>query len=147
MCVCVCVCVLVAQSCPTSLWLRGLCLPGPSVHGILQARKLEWAASPFSRGSSWFRDRNCSPALQADSLPSELPGKPSTYTVGCTNWHPKYQLLWSHKYCRGSHTEAEDQPGRATLLHLSILCLRSSNLIWIRVSRRKGWSLPTKRTC
>ena len=27
--------------------------PGFSVHGILQAGKLEWAAIPFSRGSSW----------------------------------------------------------------------------------------------
>ena len=37
--------VLVAQSCPT------LCksLPGSSVHGILQARMLEWVAIPFSR--------------------------------------------------------------------------------------------------
>ena len=26
--------------------------PGPSVHGILQARVLEWVAVPFSRGSS-----------------------------------------------------------------------------------------------
>ena len=32
-------------------------LPGSSVHGILQARILEWAAMPFSRGSSWPRDR------------------------------------------------------------------------------------------
>ena len=31
-------------------------LPIPSVHGILQARILEWAAIPFSRGSSWLRD-------------------------------------------------------------------------------------------
>ena len=28
-----------------------------SVHGILQARILEWIAIPFSRGSSWPRDR------------------------------------------------------------------------------------------
>ena len=27
--------------------------PGSSVHGILQARILEWVATPFSRGSSW----------------------------------------------------------------------------------------------
>ena len=27
--------------------------PGPSVHGILQARILEWVAMPSSRGSSW----------------------------------------------------------------------------------------------
>ena len=31
-------------------------LPGSSVHGILQARILEWVAMPFSRGSSWSRD-------------------------------------------------------------------------------------------
>ena len=31
--------------------------PGSSVHGILQARILEWIAIPFSRGSSWPRDQ------------------------------------------------------------------------------------------
>ena len=46
------------------------------VHGILQARILEWVAIPFSRGSSQPRDQPRSPALQADSLPAEPPGKP-----------------------------------------------------------------------
>ena len=32
-------------------------LPGSSVHGILQARILEWVPSPFSRGSSQTRDQ------------------------------------------------------------------------------------------
>ena len=42
----------VAQSCPT------LCDPSDyAVHGILQARILEWVACPFSRGSSWPRNR------------------------------------------------------------------------------------------
>ena len=31
-------------------------LPGSSVHGILQARILEWVAMPSSRGSSQPRD-------------------------------------------------------------------------------------------
>ena len=31
--------------------------PGSSVHGILQARILEWVAIPFSGGSSWPRDQ------------------------------------------------------------------------------------------
>ena len=31
--------------------------PGSSVHGILQARILEWVAIPFSRGSFQPRDR------------------------------------------------------------------------------------------
>ena len=47
--------------------------PGSSVHGISQARILEWDAISFSRGSSQARDWT---PLQADSLPSEPPGKP-----------------------------------------------------------------------
>ena len=31
-------------------------LPGSSVHGVLQARILEWVTMSFSRGSSWPRD-------------------------------------------------------------------------------------------
>ena len=35
---------------------------------------LEWVAYPFSSGSFWPRNKLVSPALQADSLPAELPG-------------------------------------------------------------------------
>ena len=35
---------------------RGLYPPGSSIHGILQAKILEWVAISFSRGSSWPRD-------------------------------------------------------------------------------------------
>ena len=46
----------VAQSCPT-LWDPLDCsLPGFSVHGIVQARTVEWVAISFSRGSSPPRD-------------------------------------------------------------------------------------------
>ena len=43
--------VLVVQSCLTVCDPMGCSLPGSSVHGILQARILEWVAMPFSRGS------------------------------------------------------------------------------------------------
>ena len=44
--------VKVAQSCQT------LCDPlDYTVHGILQARIMEWVAFPFSKGSSQLRDR------------------------------------------------------------------------------------------
>ena len=47
----------VAQLCPT-LWDPVDCnLLGFSIHGILQARILEWIAISFSRGSSRPRDR------------------------------------------------------------------------------------------
>ena len=37
--------------------------PGSSVLGILQARILEWATMPSSRGSSWPRNRTCVPCI------------------------------------------------------------------------------------
>ena len=45
--------VLVTQSCPTLCDCMNCSPPGSSVHGILQARILEWVNIPFSRGSSW----------------------------------------------------------------------------------------------
>ena len=47
-----------------------------TVHGILQARILEWVPFPFSRGSSQPRIEPRSPALQVASLPAEPQGKP-----------------------------------------------------------------------
>ena len=46
----------VTQSCPTLCNPMDYSLPGSSVHGILQARVLEWVAISFSRGSSQPRD-------------------------------------------------------------------------------------------
>ena len=46
----------VAQLCLTLGDPLDCSLPGSSVHGILQARILEWVAISFSRGSSWPRD-------------------------------------------------------------------------------------------
>ena len=46
----------VAQSCPTLCDPMDCSPPGSSVHGIFQARILEWAAISFSRGSSQPRD-------------------------------------------------------------------------------------------
>ena len=46
-----------------------------SVHGILQARILEWINILFSKGSSQPRDRIWVSHVQGDSLPSEPPRK------------------------------------------------------------------------
>ena len=63
--------VKVAQSCLT------LCDPMDFTgHGILRARMLEWVAFPFSRDLPNPGIEPRSPALQADSLPAEPPGKP-----------------------------------------------------------------------
>ena len=57
-------------------------LPGSSVHGILQARILEWVAFPSSGDLPNPGIEPSSPALQADSLPSEPPEKPKNTGVG-----------------------------------------------------------------
>ena len=51
------VCAKLLQSCLTLCYPMDCSLPVSSVHGILQARILEWVAIPFSRGSSWCRDQ------------------------------------------------------------------------------------------
>ena len=69
--------VKVANSCPT------LCDPmNYTVHGILQARILEWVDFPFSRGPSQPRKEPMFPALQADSLPAEPQEKYKNMGVG-----------------------------------------------------------------
>ena len=47
-----CCCCLVAKSCLTLCDPMDCSPPGSSIHGILQARVLEWVAISFSRGSS-----------------------------------------------------------------------------------------------
>ena len=68
--------------------------PGSSVHGISQARELEWVPfpSPEDLPSPVIKLR--SPALQVNSLPTELPGKP-IYQLLCSHWIMS-DSLWSH---------------------------------------------------
>ena len=50
--------------------------PGSSVHGISQARILEWVAISFSGDLPDPGTEHAFPGLQVDSQPSEPPGKP-----------------------------------------------------------------------
>ena len=71
-----CSVVLVALSCPTLCNHLGCSPPGSCDHGVLQARILERVANPFLQGIFPTQGLNAgSPALQEDSLSSELPGK------------------------------------------------------------------------
>ena len=62
------------QLCPTLCNLIDCSPPGFSVHGILQARVLEWFAIPFSRGSSRPGNQTCVSCISC--LSPVLPGKP-----------------------------------------------------------------------
>ena len=54
---CFCYTHTVAQSCLTLCNLMDCSLPRSSIHGIFQAKILEWVATPFSKGSSRPRDQ------------------------------------------------------------------------------------------
>ena len=80
-CVCVCVCACtharsVTQSCPI-LWDPKNCSPpGSSVHGILQAKMLEWVAMPSSRGSSQPRNWTCVSCIAGEFFTTWSPRMP-----------------------------------------------------------------------
>ena len=78
------------QLCPTFCEPMDHSLPGSSVHGILQARILEWVAMPSSRDSSRPRDWTQVSFLllhwQTGSLPLVPPGKPCHSTIYPKTW-------------------------------------------------------------
>ena len=78
---CACVCAKSLQLCPTLCVPMDCSPPGSSVHGILQARILEWIGSPYPLAED-LPDPGIKPTspasliLQANSLPLAPPGKP-----------------------------------------------------------------------
>ena len=106
----------VAQSCLTLCNTMDCSLPGSSVHQILQARIVEWAAISFSRGSSWFRDQT---------------------RISCTFWIGR-QILYHHGTKDTSHTKG------LSITVTSIVSSQNShpfansecNLIWKQGLRR-----------
>ena len=87
-CVCVCVCVCVCahahtctQSCLTPCYPMGSSLPGSSIHGILQARIMEWAAMPSSRGSPHPEIEPRYPTLAGGFFTTAPPGKPLVIVI------------------------------------------------------------------
>ena len=103
-----CVCVLVTQSCLTLCDPVDCSPPGSSVHGIFQARVLEWIAISFSRGSFNPGIEPGSPELKADSLPPEPPGKPP-FTVD------------SYSYIFQTHSKKQTEPVFLPPTHFTVL--------------------------
>ena len=68
---------LVAKTCLTLFDRMDCSLPGSPVHGNSQARRLEWVAISFSRGSSQPRDRICISCMAGEFFTTEPPGKTS----------------------------------------------------------------------
>ena len=83
-----------AQSCQTVCDPMDYSPPGSSVHGILQARILEWVAISSSRGSSQPRDQTCISCIGRQILYHSTTGKPKHYKyilpkIPVLNWSPQ----------------------------------------------------------
>ena len=119
--------VLVAQSCLT-LYHPMDCSPSDSsVHGVLQARIVEWQVipSPGDLPNPGIKPR--SPALQADSLPCESPGKPKyMYVLSCFSRVQLCMTLW---------TAACQAP-------LTMVFSKARILEWVAIPSPQGSSWP-----
>ena len=67
--------------------------PGSSVHGILQARILEWVSMIFFRGSSQLRDQTGISCIAGGFFTTESPGKPNTTLIFV------FAFIWSLSLC------------------------------------------------
>ena len=78
--------VLAAQSCPTLCDPTDCNPPASSVHGILQARVLEWVAIPFSGDHPDTGIEPTSPVLAGRFFTSEPPGSLSSRSLPSKDW-------------------------------------------------------------
>ena len=97
----------VAQLCLTICSFMDCSLPSSSVHGILQARLLEWVATPFSRVCSWCRYQTqvscivgrfftiwATKEAQSHCLSIHSTIMSWVYNTPCAKYYPR---LWEHK--------------------------------------------------
>ena len=136
-------CVLCAQSCPT------LCDPldcspaGSFIHGIFQARILEWVATSYSRGSFWPRDRtrvSCNSCLGRQILlPLNHVGSPRNIKV-CVYIY--FVVVQSLKSCL-----TLCDPMDCSLPGFSVHGIFQARVLeWVATSFSRGSSWPRDRT-
>jgi len=102
--------------------------PDSSVHGISQARLLEWVAISFSRGCSWPGIELMSPAWQVESLLLRYQGSPYLHNVVCQlyldkNGEKRERCLWRNWILEALHSDHQLWGKLAARLeHSSSLC-------------------------
>ena len=114
-------------------------VPGSSVHGLSQARILEWIAISLSRGFLHPGIKPKSPALQVDTLLSDPTREvPSTQLLlHKIQWHTTIAIYsqWILTYSQKLFTSMGVQVGWVTLHHLSYLGVqaRGAKAMWSMV--------------
>ena len=124
-------CIHACSVMSSSLWSYGLySLPDSSVHGISQARILEWVTISSSRGSSWPRDRtpvSCVSCIAGRFFTAEPPGK-----ITCGQTGPQFQLLGflAPEHCNSQYSFSPDWNMWVVLKHRGQRGTRSSWPFW-----------------
>ena len=105
--ICTCVYAKSLQSCLILCDPMDSSRPGSSVHGILQARILEWVGMPSSRGSFWLRSQTwvfC------------IAGK--FFTIWATREGPGAQYYYINRCLKGSNMKPHSKAGPGNSRHL-----------------------------
>ena len=107
---------------------------GSSVHGILQARRLEWVAVPSSRGSSWPRNWThvyCGSCIVGGFFTVEPPGKPHALYAAAAK---------SLQSCRTLCDPIDDSPPGSPVPGI----LQARTLEWVAISFSNAWKWKVK---
>jgi len=110
---------------------------GSYIHGIFQARILEYVAISFSRGPSRPRDWTQVSTLQADSLQSEPPENPTTTTTTTTTATTTTKSL---QLCLTLCDPTDSSPSGSTIPGI----LQARTLEWVAISSSNAWKWKVK---
>ena len=110
--------------------------PGSSVHGVLQARILEWVASPSPGDLPHPVIEHGSPALQADSLPFAPLGKPHQGS-NPQPLHWKRGVLTTDHQGKALFLRLREQLGNFRLVPVGLMSLATKSCSSRRVTDRQ----------
>ena len=127
-------CCLVAKLSPTLLSPVDCSPPNSPVPEILQARREEWVAISFSRGSSRPRDRICISCIGRGILYTEPPGKPSV-----THMYINIYIFWFFFFISYFKTLSIDVCALQQILVVYFMCGSMS------VLTPNSWFIPPLR--
>ena len=140
------VCVLVAQSCLTLSDPMDCSSPGSFLHGIFQARILEWVAVSFSRGSSWPRDRTCVPCIASGLFTFWATWEAvSAEDTAVNQMDSALGPLGSYILVDKGWASGTDKLSKSVVLYIRRSVCDRAGPVWLFLNRVVGESLTSKR--
>ena len=139
----VCVSVSVTQSCRTLRDPTDCSPPGSSVHGILQARILEWVVIPFPRGSTPPRGQTLVSCIAGGFFTVWATERPSSWAKFYL--YPKKFLSTSAKYLQRKHLSDFTLITHPNIISLIAQLLKNPPVMQETWVRYLGWEDPLEK--